>query len=241
MTTESKQAAHHLSRTIFTILAGLLLGAVAFHFLHSAATKNSRLRELGEYGDFMAMCSGIVAFFLAALQMRDMERVTLSLSTRFAGEFPENLREVKNLLARVESGDTVDVLVDCSDYGSFWAPGLHSEVMNLMATAGRDASVRILVSGPLTPLTGDRRPIGELLHGPSFSRQLSVWTKAIREDAAFATDLNACGSEPSPFIEWLTEFSDEPISEASIKDGLMKSYKWSQEDKELRPKTSAQR
>ncbi len=58
-------------------------------------------------------------------QAGEMKSIALSMSTRFAGPFPENLKEIVDLISKANRH--LKVMVDFPGYGQYSAPEMHLE------------------------------------------------------------------------------------------------------------------
>jgi hypothetical protein len=97
---------------------------------------------------------GYKAIRLARDHDRDLLEVGKSIQTRFIGKFPQHLSRISDLINAAEAGQFLDILSDCSDYGSFFAPSLHEKVHDAIISAWeRGVQIRYLASGPLHHVT----------------------------------------------------------------------------------------
>jgi|GEM_PF-3074048 len=85
-------------------------------------------------------------------QARKLADITNALSTRFVGEFAEDLHAITALVKRAKT--RIDVLGDCVDYGSFGAPELQHDYMKAILEAGQcGKKITYLVWGPPAPIS----------------------------------------------------------------------------------------
>ena len=78
-------------------------------------------------------------------QSRELKRLDESLSTRRVGAFPAYVRHLAELVEGAKA--SLDILVDCVDYGSFFAPQVHQRLHDAILHAKRNMPVRMLVCG----------------------------------------------------------------------------------------------
>ncbi len=93
-------------------------------------------------------------------QVAQLKQLEGSLSTYRKGPFPKYLSEIGKL---ARTACHFDIMVDCLDYGSFFAPEVHQRVHNNICMAAKKpgVTIRILVCGELPePFTG---PSGQRL------------------------------------------------------------------------------
>jgi hypothetical protein len=76
-------------------------------------------------------------------QAGKMESITLSMSTRFAGPFPENLKEIVDLISKAHRH--LKVIVDFPGYGQYSAPAMQLDYRHKLELArSHDVAVQII-------------------------------------------------------------------------------------------------
>ncbi len=119
-------------------------------------------------------------------QSQELKRLDESLSTRRVGAFPSYISQLAELVEGART--SLDVLCDCVDYGSFFAPQVHRRLHDAVLRAKRTIPVRILVCGgtpnPYTNPSGRdfteyRRDYGSL------KKYLGAYCEAMRNDGGF--------------------------------------------------------
>ncbi len=68
-------------------------------------------------------------------QTRQMDHLLERVWTQHCGEFPWHLDEIKDLIKNTTRYDSIDILADCADYGSFFAPELHTATFTVAPDA----------------------------------------------------------------------------------------------------------
>jgi hypothetical protein len=130
-------------------------------------------------------------------QVEHLGELNDSLSTGRTGPFPDYLNQIYEL---AKDAERLDILVDCLDFGSFFAPGIHDKVHDAICEAAKNKKrrVRILICSEIPePFTG---PSGQELgkqKGPE--KLLRDYCKALQNDGSFRKWLKG-SSNLDPFI-----------------------------------------
>lgn len=190
------------SLEMFTIY--LAIAAIGFATRHDwelqgqTVAGNRQLESLTQLGSSMT----------ARLQelndgIEQVKRLENSLSTHRTGTFPEYLREI-GLFAK--EARYLDVIVDCLDFGSFFAPTVHKQVHEAICNAKVDSlTVRILVCGKTPePLTG---PSGQGLdeYKEEAAKYLAEYCATLREDRRFSRFVEGLGNPEDPAMKLFEE------------------------------------
>jgi hypothetical protein len=171
--------------TIWLASSGILYALRHDHELGRQTNRvETQLRKLhGMEGSIERQLTQIIE------QRKHLQRLDESLSTRRVGHFPQYVREIANLAANTTV--SLEILVDCLDYGSFFAPQVHQLVHDSIRFAGRRAAVRILVCGKIPePFTG---PSGHVIE--EYKKDYSILKEYL------TTYLEVLGKEG--FINWM--------------------------------------
>ena len=138
--------------------SNLLTSALALFAITYAATQTVALKI--HYSKLLKLETSIqVQLDQLAEQAGELRRLGKCLSTYRKGPFPKYLRQIGKLAKKADPGDHLDILVDCLDYGSFFAPKVHQKVRDQICSAQqRGVVLRIIVCGaapqPLTEPSG---------------------------------------------------------------------------------------
>jgi hypothetical protein len=157
---------------------------------------------------------GLVALVLAFHHARRLRDLLDRVWTRHCGEFPQHLHEIVELVENAGPGDSIDIMADCADYGSFFAPALHEATFQaLVAATTRQVKVRLLACGPLHHITHNHpfweNSFGDLLSKPRFQKVLRQFLACIRADTRFRAWLRTCATDATcltPLRKWLNGF-----------------------------------
>jgi hypothetical protein len=147
-----------------------------------------------------------------AEQVAKISEIAASVPTRASASFADHLAYIVRLIEETKGG-SIRILTDCADYGSFFDPKNHKEMVDaLIAAARRGVRVEMLAGGPLQPITQSSafngRPFGELLKLPHFKAHLSTYLDHVRADLRFKDWLRTVGTEDVKrlsFCTWLAE------------------------------------
>jgi hypothetical protein len=180
--------------------------------------------------DVLTIYLAVLAIHFARHHNRDLKRVEGALSTYRKGSFPHYLSEIGKL---AESACCLDILVDCLDFGSFFAPDVHETVHNQICKLARNhARVRILVCGKRPePLTG---PSGmKLREYKNAGTLVKNYCQVLRNDPGFKDWIATMGSPDDeivkrfnvawlekPGLELTAELRDQCIAVCSGRLGL---------------------
>jgi hypothetical protein len=157
------------------------------------------------------------ALFLASRHEKEMRVLLEKLGTQLIGRFPAPLADVALLIDSATDGDTIDILTDCADYGSFFAPAHHSAVFHAIGRArvDRHVSVRMLVSGHLHHITHNspywEKNFDDLYRDPEFRKHLNAFLAVARADDEFKHWLERHLNLPeaaADFLQWLNNNQD---------------------------------
>ncbi len=138
--------------------SNLLTSALALFAITYAATQTVALKI--HYSKLLKLETSIqVQLDQLTEQAGELRRLGKCLSTYRKGPFPKYLRQIGKLAKKADPGDHLDILVDCLDYGSFFAPKVHQKVRDQICSAQqRGVVLRIIVCGaapqPLTEPSG---------------------------------------------------------------------------------------
>ncbi len=135
-------------------------------------------------------------------QVANLERLEASLSTRRTAAFPAYLGEIGNL---ARTAYHLDIMTDCLDYGSFFAPEVHQEVHDaILATAKRTKNVRILVCGEVPEALTS--PSGQKIEDyPNAAELVKEYCSVLRRDAGFVGWITRLRSANDPFLKEISE------------------------------------
>ena len=149
--------------------------------------------------------------------LRDnLSTLVQKLGTRLIGKFPEHLSDIALLIENTEPGDAIEILADCADYGSFFAPKKHAAVQHALgATKDRGVIVRVRIGGYLHHITHNspyyERKFEHLLNDPEFQKHLEEFLACARADDQFIEWIKRHVENveaTTDFQEWLKEFRD---------------------------------
>ena len=90
----------------------------------------------------VAIVFAVVQFVDSRFQKRDMKEIADSMSTRFIGQFPNNMTEVVAVVRQAKTA--LDILVDVAAYGHYSTPLLFEEFLKEINTK-RKLKVRMIV------------------------------------------------------------------------------------------------
>ena len=92
--------------------------------------------------------------YLLRKQVEKLNRIAGFVSTQRTGSFASHVARVAK--AADDAVGSLDIMIDCVDYGSFFAPEEHHKAHEAICTAAsqRKVKVRLLVCGPPQALTG---------------------------------------------------------------------------------------
>lgn len=127
-------------------------------------------------------------------QNEELKRLEGSLSTRRIGVFPLYISELTELVKGAKV--SLDILADCLDYGSFFAPAFHQELHEALLAKGNKITIRILVCGkPPQPYTNpsghDFRNYIEDFENGDLNEYLGSYYSALKNDHGFQRWLEA--------------------------------------------------
>lgn len=139
-----EQAAHRLR------IAIQLLFAVAVTIIVGLTWTPLRARypwlpdlPAGELLAFLAISFAIVQFIDARRQEGAMTKIALSMSTRFIGPFPKNLKEIAEVVSKASRH--VYAIVDFVGYGQYSAPEIYTMYLHALENAlMRKVEIRII-------------------------------------------------------------------------------------------------
>jgi hypothetical protein len=177
---------------VFGVVAGLLLLAAQLirHFKPQGMPIDSS--SILEWTGFIV---GVTALVLAIKTdaavgrtldgmneaLAGIEKWAKAMPTRHVGPFPDHLEDITNLISATSAGGTLDIIADCADYGSFYAPQLYGKLRAVMANArARNVRIRYLACGELHRFTAN---------SPYFNKVKSDLTA--REKAEFSERLQS--------------------------------------------------
>jgi hypothetical protein len=211
-----------VSVTVLTIAIALVAVPSVRHcldrFLRHAVDRivEQTLSELAsELLATVAIAFAILHHVEMRAQAKRMDNVAKSMATRYIGDFPGHLDTIADLIRRSRARGTLDIISDCADYGSFFAPRSHQSVLYAVGDAiSRGVIVRILACGPLQPITGNSQfhklKFEELLCSKvgdrEFGKYLHDYLEDLREDNKFREWLVGCATEEAKFAvfqKWL--------------------------------------
>jgi len=165
---------------------------------------------------------GLVALIIAiktddtvAKALIGIETWAKAMPTRHVGPFPGHLKEICALVRDTNNGGTLDIIADCADYGSFYAPELYKELQSAMSDAkSKNVRIRYLACGGLHRFTANS-PYFEKeksdLNGTGsaeFREKLRRYLDVVSNDVLFRDRLGECFEHKAQrdfLIKWLTE------------------------------------
>jgi hypothetical protein len=182
--------------------------------------------------DAIAVLLGVVglvltlrALALAKHHEEGMRTLVEKLGTQLLGKFPDPLGDIAQLIDGATEGDTIDILADCADYGSFFAPTQHGEVFHAIGRAStvRHVTVRMLMCGYLHHITHNspywEKSFSDLHNDPTFRKHLDTFLTYARDDGQFkdwlerhATNTDAA----TDFLQWLNKYRDPTKNTADL-------------------------
>jgi hypothetical protein len=164
------------------------------------------------------------------VQLAAVKEVKDSLPTKRIGLFPDYVEKIEELAK--SASRSLDIMADCGDYGSFFAPEKHKNSHRAILGAIQETkgNVRILVCGPPEALSG-----ASGMHVKAYMDKYDIlkeqyfekWFAAMNEDVGFVSWLNDLLNEHKDefihFAEWLRRWEDEDIKTEDLKSRVTKS------------------
>lgn len=156
-----------------------------------------------------------------SLQNQELRRIEGSLSTRRTGHFPDYVSKISRIAT--ETTHSLDILADCVDYGSFFAPEAHRRAHEAICkAAGKDGvKVRIVVCGPPQTFTATSGRSSEdyVRNYEEIKGYLGPYLKRVQSDHGFkkwmSELLDPSATEFEKLKKWLVE-CDSPVQGTSI-------------------------
>jgi hypothetical protein len=161
----------------------LIILAVLGVFVFVSLQEDSFFRE---YEGAVAAFSLILAVVFAFDAKMDSRRVSESLSTRYVGQFPQNLRNLTRLVR--EAHTSFFAYADCLDYGSFFEPQEFESFLTAVETQ-RNAGVEFtfLILGMPQEISGaSSSNLRDVLH-----RYVPAYCEALRNNSDFMSKLES--------------------------------------------------
>lgn len=118
--------------SVLSFLAGIWQAVV-----HHVGTLDTTLAIL-------AIIFATKQFFDARKHTKEMKEIARSMSTRFIGELPKNMIGIVELVEKAHT--SLDIMVDCIDYGSYSAPEQFQKYLGKLKEKARSQiTVRLLI------------------------------------------------------------------------------------------------
>jgi hypothetical protein len=168
----------------------------------------------------LALALTVPALVFARRHEKEMRGLLEKLGTQLIGKFPTPLADIALLIDDAEEGETIEILADCADYGSFFAPTRHDAVFRAIgrAHAVRHVNVRMVISGHLHHITHGspywEKSFDELHHDPDFRKHLSMFLTFARNDGEFKDWLDRHIILPeaaAELLHWLNNYHGHSI------------------------------
>ena len=94
----------------------------------------------------------VLGIFPVRALSRKQTEIRDQITTQGIAPFPQHLQHIAELVG--EANVSIDIMADCVDYGSFFEPKTHRELVDKLVKAHKEGvKVRILVCGPPQPIT----------------------------------------------------------------------------------------
>ena len=93
----------------------------------------------------------VLGIFPVRALSRKQTEIRDQITTQGIAPFPQHLQHIAELVG--EANVSIDIMADCVDYGSFFEPKTHRELVDKLVKAHKEGvKVRILVCGPPQPI-----------------------------------------------------------------------------------------
>jgi hypothetical protein len=149
-------------------------------------------------------------------QAQKLRMLEGSLSTYRKGPFPKYLRDIGELARKARKDEHLDILVDCLDYGSFFAPKIHQKVQDQICDAkSRGVMVRFLVCGEAPEHFTGTSGLFDGYDAATRAKLLKKYNKALVADTGFKTFVCLLSSSKNFETFATTWFKSELRLEAS--------------------------
>ncbi len=158
-----------------------------------------------------------------------------AMTTRHVGPFPDHLEGISELISATRSAGTLDIIADCADYGSFYAPQSYKTLQAAMSDANsRNVKIQYVACGRLHRFTANSpyfdRKISDLTakEKADFSEKLRCFLDLARSDEPFLDRLKSClvnGAQMNLLVEWLTDNTDVQKDQVSWRTECMSLLK----------------
>lgn len=142
-----------------------------------------------------------------------------AMTTRHVGPFPDHLEEISELISATRDAGTLDIIADCADYGSFYAPQSYKKLQAAMSDANsRNVKIQYVACGRLHRFTANSpyfdKKISDLTLNEEvdFGKKLQCFCDLVGGDEPFLDKLKSClvnEAQMNLLVEWLTYNTDE--------------------------------
>jgi cell division protein FtsB len=214
--------------TIWLALSGIIYAV--FHQLH-LSTQNEKiedqLTQLGKMGNSLSTQGESMKE-----QLTQLDQIKGFISTQRKGVFPEYVEEIARLAGKATK--SLDIMADCVDYGSFFAPDKHrkAHAATIAAIPRTDYNVRILVCGPPEALSGSSgMSMSVELYLRKYedlrARFFDAWFDAMERDPNFKPWVSSLGEEANPDFDnlqkWLRDWHTKDLDRDLLKSWVKAS------------------
>ena len=142
---KTKQQVIRLLKVIVQIVCVLAITATFVFLWKTLRLQYGWLPEwpVGDALAFIAICFAIVQFIDAKRQELKMTTIALSMSTRFIGAFPKELKDLAALASKAER--RIDIIVDFLGHGQYASPEGYSAYLREIENAlGKNVEIRMI-------------------------------------------------------------------------------------------------